>query len=439
MIDAPLVHVLVINWNGKQHLEECFSTLLAGDYQNARYVLVDNASEDGSVDYVRQRFPDPRIEALVCSRNLGWGGGNNAGIERAVKAGAKYVFLLNNDTAMAPDAVTKLVQMAEADPVLGALAPRMVLYGSPELLNSTGLECTLIGSSWDSGLGRLDGPKWHDARPVLGACGGACFLRISALEKTGLLPGEFGIYYDDLDLCLRIWNAGYVIRRCPEAVVRHKFGATMQEGPRRRRYYGLNQRNRLRMVLRNFPILTRPYVLPSLIIGECRAVGRAFLDREWWRVGVHVRSWGDALIYLPKAIAERAHRLRKGLFRCRFWSLIRKDMMFYPGVELPVDGWYRPRKMAGLEVRPISVRAYSRTGGGRLRLTLINCYPDLGSARITLRINGTPRAHLETLDRAETVVVLPAGLIEIEAHAIFEAEETGESADYGGWISLASA
>src|SRR5690554_139516 len=99
-MNKPLVYVVIINWNGREHLDVCFTTLLASDYPNVRFLLLDNASTDGSVAYVRERFGhDDRVCWLACKENYGWSGGNNLGIQAALEAGAAYVFLLNNDIA----------------------------------------------------------------------------------------------------------------------------------------------------------------------------------------------------------------------------------------------------------------------------------------------------------------------------------------------------
>jgi len=405
---APLVHILVINWNGREHLEACFDSLLAGTYAPVRFVLIDNASDDGSVEFVRDRYGrDPRVEIVPCDANLGWSRGNNVGIRRAIEAGADYVLLLNNDTAVAPDAVAHLVALAEADATAGALAPKMVLFDYPAVLNSVGLACSLIGSSWDVGIGRLDGPRWDEGGPVLGACGGACFLRVAALRKAGLLPEGFDIYLDDLDLSLRIWNAGYTIERCPEAVVRHKFGATMGQGRRSRRKYYLNTRNRMYVLLRHFPLSKALAVVPAFGLGECRALGRALLEGEPWRVTAHARAWLAAVAYVPRALAHRRRMAKAGFAACRFWPLIDTRRMFFGGVELPAEGWYRARDVAGRRVRPMSVRAGQDVEAGRLRVTLVNCYPALGSAHVDLRMDGRRVATLETDATVEEVVDVP--------------------------------
>ena len=429
----PLVYVLVINWNGLKHLGECFETLLRGTYGNARFLLIDNGSTDGSVGFVRDRFGvDDRVEVLECGSNLGWAGGNNAGIRRALEAGADYVFLLNNDTATEPDAVEKLVEMAEPKPDAGALAPKMLMYGCPDILNSVGLECSIIASSWDLGLGRLDGERWNEPRRVIGVCGGAAFYRAEALRKVGLLPPDFGIYLDDLDLCLRMWNAGYEVWSCPRARVRHKFSATMGTGKNTRRKYYLNTRNRARVILRHFPFRHWPRVKLLYAVGEVRAIGRALLDGEPWRAWAHVRSWGSAGAYLPRALAWRA---KHGAV-CRFWPLIRQDMMFFGGAPLPEDGWYEVRDVGGETVRPMSRRAVWESEGGPLRVRHVNCYPRLGATRVDVMQYGSRLAVLETVGRDEAVVQTAPGPVEFVSARVFEAEETGEQIDIGGWIGL---
>lgn len=433
MTREPLVHVLVINWNGIEHLRECFDSLLACTYQNVRFVLVDNASSDGSVGFVLDSYgADPRVEILECGSNLGWSGGNNMGLRRALELGADYVFLLNNDTVTASNAIERLVKAAESRPEAGALAPKMLLYSNPDLLNSLGLSCSIVGSSWDLGLGRLDGERWSATERVIGACGGAAFFRAEALRRGGLLPEEFEIYYDDLDLCLRIWNAGFEIWTCPEAVVRHKFSATMGQGSRARYKYYLQARNRLRVILRNFPMSRLPLAMGAFKWGEARAIGRSILNGEYWKVSAHVRALLAGAVYLPQAFRVRRKMKKTGAF----WPLVRRDMMFFPGVELPVDGWYTAVEAEGTTVKPMSARARLDAEAGSLRVTHVNCYPRCGKTCVEVSQNGVILARLETLRRDETSIKVEHGQVEFLARRIFTAEETGSSIDTGGWIAV---
>ncbi|MFO7976821.1 MAG: glycosyltransferase family 2 protein [Candidatus Hydrogenedentota bacterium] len=427
----PLVYVLIINWNGREHLADCFDSLLAGTYRHCRFVLIDNNSDDDSIAFIAQNYDDPRVEILALPENMGWSGGNNRGIERSLGAGADYVFLLNNDTATAPDAIERLVAVAESKPECGALAPKMVLFDTPYLLNSVGIECSIIGSSWDIGVGRIDGPKWAAPRKVLGVCGGAMFIRSKALREAGLLP-DFQIYLDDLDLCLRIWNAGYTIWNCPEAVVRHKFSATMGEGKRLRQKYYLNTRNRMRLVLRNFPSSKMHWILPKMVLGEAKSIGRGILDGEYWKLWAHTKAWGASLAYLPEA---RRARKQFGA-SARFWDQIRHDRLFFPGVELPENGWYPERMVNGERLRPISKTATMDWEGGELRITLVNCYPSMGVAEVEVFAGGQVIQQLVTTDRLQKSVTAPEGEIEFRAKRIFDADETGELCDFGGWLRI---
>ncbi|MBM3290322.1 MAG: glycosyltransferase family 2 protein, partial [Candidatus Hydrogenedentes bacterium] len=392
------------------------------------------------VEFVRGRYgADPRVEIVECGSNLGWSRGNNVGIARALDAGADFVFLLNNDTATAPDAVEQLVTCASGHPKAGAIAPKMVLFDQPWLINSVGIACSSVGSAWDEGIGRVDGPRWNEAKHVLGVCGGAMFLRADALRTTGFLPEDFDIYLDDLDLCLRIWDAGHECWSCPSAVVRHKFGATMGVGAQARRKHFLATRNRLRLVLRNFPARRMPALLAHFFISELRAAGRAALDGAWWKLAAHARSWCDPVTYVPKAMAHRRAMRARGLTIGNSWPFIRADRYFFAGVELPERGWYAPMDVHGVSLRPISARAIADVPGGGLSVTHANCYPHLGASCVELWQEGRLLATLtsEGAPRTERFAV-NAGTVELTARRIFDAETTGGPYDIGGWIALAT-
>lgn len=434
----PLTHVLVINWNGREHLEECFSSLLREEGGAFRFVLVDNASTDGSVEFVRRRFGgDPRLEVLALAENRGWSGGNNAGIQAAMEAGADYVFLLNNDTRVAPGALRHAVELAASDPSIGVVAPKMVLFGQPFLLNSTGVLCSRAGACWDIGVGRVDGPRWHGRGPVIAACGGACLLRVAALRKTGLLPKAFHIYLDDVDLCLRMWDAGFRVLPCPEAVVEHKFSASMGEGARARRKYYLATRNRFFLFMRNLPAPEFARLLPWLLLAEAKAVGRALLDRRWWAAGAHPRAWAAALAALPAARRHRREWRAKGLSKGRFLPMLHRGRLFCPEVALPKNGWYPARAVDGETVQPISARAWMDVPAGRLRVLSVNCYPSLGPSRVRFEMDGRVLGTVESPLRAEWVLEVPAGRLDMTAENLFYAEDTGAAADFGGWLRVA--
>ncbi len=434
-MNPPRVYVIIINWNGREHLDACLGSLLASTLENVVFLLVDNASSDGSVDLVRKQFgADPRVEILTLESNRGWSGGNNAGISRALEAGADYIFLLNNDTSTESGALEFMVSAMENDETLGALAPRMVLFDQPEILNSVGLNLSVIGAAWDLGIGRLDSARWHEPVPVIGACGGALFLRASILEKTGLLPEDFEIYLDDLDLCLRIWAAGFWIRTCPEAVIRHKFSATMGQGAKARHKYYLNTRNRFRIVLRHFPMAKLSRALPRLVAGEIRAMGRAVLSGDLWRVPAHIKAWSSALAYLPKA--RRFRGVHGVVGTAPYWPLVLDTPLFCPQVVLPERGWYPTVTLKGERLRPVARRATLEVSAGPLQVRLVNCYPALGLARVSLHAGDRCLATLETAGAAELQLDFSGGVLTFQAESTFYLEDTGAAHDTGAWLQV---
>ena len=332
MTDEPLVHVLVINWNGQEHLEACFESLLLVPYTNVRFILLDNASDDNSVSFVQSTYGhDPRVDILECASNMGWSGANNVGMRAALDAGAAYVLLLNNDTRVAPDFLDALVSHAESDTSIGALSPRILMYDAPELINSLGLEASIIGAGWDKGIGHPSEEVPPINEIILGVCGAAMFIRCAALPKTGLLPEDFGIYLDDLDLSLRIWGHGYAIQRCDASLVYHKFSATMGIGKAARRKYYLNTRNRSRIILRNFPVSQWPRSTVAFVLGEIKSIGSAFRSGEWWKLWSHIVSWASLLLYLPMAVYyRRSNQALKHAYR--YWPMIRQRPLFFPGM-----------------------------------------------------------------------------------------------------------
>lgn len=431
-MSEPLVHVLVINWNGLEHLEECFTALSASTYSNARFVLLDNGSTDNSAAFVEERFGhDGRVEIVRIEENCGWSGANNVGLARALEAGADYALLLNNDTSIDPRCIELLVAHAERDGQIGALAPKLLLYDTPELINSIGLEASYIGAAWDRGLGRLDDPRWDEVVAVPGACGAGYFVRMAAVREAGLLASEFEIYLDDYDHGLRLWNAGYRIETCPDARIRHKYGATM--GRIGARKYYLNTRNRFRVMERNFPMSKSGAFLPAVIKGECRAMLRSLLDGELGKVWAHKRAWLSAMAY-----AGRARQFRKAHSKeeNRFWELLRGDRSFFSGIEFPEHGWYRSREVGGMRLRPMSKFAHYMHEAGKLRVVSAQPYSNLGAVDVAIESAGEVVEAFRNEGIEERVLELPRCELIFRSNRIFFAEDTGESIDIGGWFLL---
>jgi GT2 family glycosyltransferase len=133
---APKVFVITLNWNGKQWLEDCLSSILGLDYPDFEVVMVDNGSTDGSVELVRQKFPS--VHVVENGSNLGYARGFNAGLEYAAARGAEYFLIMNNDTVIDRGALAALVEAAQSLPKAGFVTGKVYFYDEPDRLQTVG-------------------------------------------------------------------------------------------------------------------------------------------------------------------------------------------------------------------------------------------------------------------------------------------------------------
>lgn len=219
MISDPQVWCVVLNWNGADHTIECLTALRVCTYRNLTIVVVDNGSIDDSISRIKVAYPD--VLLLRNGQNLGFAGGNNVGIRHALRRGADYIWLLNNDTKPAPDALSALVAKASADDRIGAVASVCYYADAPSKVQAwAGSRVNLwIGYSGLSRVPRED--NWFDSLN-----GTSMLIARSALEDAGLLDEGFFVYWEDTEFCLRLRKKGWRIAAAPDSCVLHKVSAS---------------------------------------------------------------------------------------------------------------------------------------------------------------------------------------------------------------------
>lgn len=220
-----LVSIIIVNWNGKHYLADCLGSLAKQTYPAIEILFVDNASTDGSVEYVRAHYPDVHI--LQNRENLGFAGANNVGFHHAQ---GEYVLFLNNDTKVTPSFVTELVNVANSSEKIGGVQGKMRLMDEPDRLDSVGAFLTRTGFLYHYGLAKKDSPKYDKVIPIHTAKGACMLFRKNVLDEV-LLEGElfdpdFFAYFEESDLCHRVWLAGYQIVFAPKSLIYHKMGGT---------------------------------------------------------------------------------------------------------------------------------------------------------------------------------------------------------------------
>lgn len=228
-IEAPLVWIVIVNWNGKEDTLACLSSLQKITYRPCKIILIDNASSDGSVPAIRRAFPD--VEIIENSENKRFAGANNQGLERALAAGADFVLLLNNDTEVAPDFLETLIRGAQVRPDIGMAGPKIFYHHNRQLIWFAGGEIVFWkGRIAHLGLRQLDGERWNVPGAVDYITGCALLVKRECIEKIGGLDESYYIYSEDADWCVRARRAGFQCWFVPTSHVWHKISASSGGG-----------------------------------------------------------------------------------------------------------------------------------------------------------------------------------------------------------------
>jgi len=288
--------VVIPNWNGAHHLPACLEALRAQTCSDLEVILVDNASTDGSVALVAERYPEVRL--LVLGRNLGLTGGNNAGF-RAARG--DILISLNNDTQADPRFVEALVTALQAHPEAGMAAAKIRLFDRRDVIHSAGDGYGADGIPFNRGVWQRDEGQFDEPGWIFGGCGGAVAYRRAMLDDVGLFDESFFMYCEDVDLNWRAQLAGWPCWYTPQAVVYHKLSAT-GGGPLASFYTG---RNTLWVIAKNYPgTLLRTY-WPHIVRAQW-AVSREAL-RAWRGAAARARLRGQIAGFLgwPRMLKKR--------------------------------------------------------------------------------------------------------------------------------------
>jgi hypothetical protein len=238
----PSVVVILVNYRRSEETIECVRSLRRCSPEPAEIIIVDNASTAVSAGALRTGCPG--VTLLESRKNLGFAGGNNLGIRRAMERPARYVLLLNNDTTIEPDAIGKLVDAAERGQRTGVLGAKIRYHDTPGILWYAGGNVNpTSGFVSHSGIGEPDRGQ-HDQPKEVDFVTGCCMLISHELLQTiGFLDETFFAYLEDVDFCLRARRAGFHVGYTPSAIVYHKVSrSTGWDSPA---YLYFNLRNRL--------------------------------------------------------------------------------------------------------------------------------------------------------------------------------------------------
>ncbi|MCM8782133.1 MAG: glycosyltransferase family 2 protein [Candidatus Omnitrophica bacterium] len=248
----PLCSVLVLNYNGKEHLDKCFSSLVKQTYLDYELILVDNASVDSSVDLVRQKFPQVKI--VRSEANLGTAGGFNFG---AKYAKGDYMLFLANDMEAREDLLEKLLQTVHDDVQIAT--GKMLDYWDRGLVDYAGIKMDVFGFPTIIGHRKKDSEKYNKIVETI-PTGTVLLIKRSIFERAGGFDSDNFTLGDELDLWWRVRLLGYKCLYNPEAIVYHKGGATLKQFKRANLRF-LSEKNTIRNLIKNYSL---PYLMPIL-------------------------------------------------------------------------------------------------------------------------------------------------------------------------------
>lgn len=224
------VTIVILNWNGKNDTLDCLKSLGT----KHTIIVVDNGSQDNSVQEIQEQYP--YVQVIETSTNLGYAGGNNVGIEAALKNGADAVLLLNNDTVVAAGTIEAFVRSATAYPTVG-------IWGGYPLRFSDPMHLDHLGGIWNSKKGDfeligLDAEKgFTTSRNLDYVCGCSIFIRRRVFETIGLLEPKFFLFWEEADFAMRAKKAGFKVDVCYRALLLHKVSASFVGGSPHKKYF----------------------------------------------------------------------------------------------------------------------------------------------------------------------------------------------------------
>ena len=247
-MEFPSVTLIVLNYNGQKLLEECFPSLVRLDYpaELLNLMLVDNASTDGSVEYIRTYYPQTQI--VQTGENLGFAGGNNAG---ARAAHSQYIIFLNNDMFVHPAFGRELVKAVQSVPGAESAGAKIFNWDGSHI-DFAGSASDFAAHAYQLGIYEPAEAAGYDRlEETLFACGGAMLIDREVFLDVGGFDEHHFIYYEDLDLGWRLWVMGYKVVYAPAALANHRHHGTMDSFSNYRKWV-LYKRNALYTALKNY-------------------------------------------------------------------------------------------------------------------------------------------------------------------------------------------
>ncbi|SKB34327.1 glycosyltransferase family 2 protein [Daejeonella lutea] len=261
MSKVPSVSVVILNWNGLVHLQQFLPSVCASTFSNLQIIVGDNASTDSSLEFIRKNYP--QIKIISNEINYGFAGGYNKVLEQ-VKS--DYYVLLNSDVEVQADWIQPVIEQMERDDRIAAAQPKILSQTDKkkfEYAGAAGGYIDILGYPFCRGRifdsVELDNGQYDRETEIFWASGAALFIKREKWEEAGGLDEDFFAHMEEIDLCWRLKNKGYRIMYCPDSVVYHVGGGTLNAESPFKTY--LNFRNNLVLIQKNLSFFNASIII----------------------------------------------------------------------------------------------------------------------------------------------------------------------------------
>ncbi|MFC0771319.1 glycosyltransferase family 2 protein [Terrimonas alba] len=276
----PKCAIVILNWNGRNFLEQFLPSVCRSTYGNYDLVVADNNSTDDSISFLKQHYPSVRIISLA--ENFGFAKGYNEALKQV---DADYFILLNSDVEVTPGWIEPMVGLLENNASIAACQPKILSFHNKKMFEYAGAAGGWIDKyGYPFSRGRVfdtceeDRGQYDQAAPVFWASGACLFIRAAVFQQMNGFDDFFFAHQEEIDLCWRMQLAGYKIYSCPASIVYHVGGGTLPKGNSKKTF--LNFRNNLIMLSKNVPSSKKNWLIPYRILLDMVAAFKELLSGD---------------------------------------------------------------------------------------------------------------------------------------------------------------
>lgn len=307
MRKTSLVSIITVNYNQSVVTSQLLDTLAKLTYPNFEVIVVDNGSLTDNPEWLQARYPS--ISLIKTGKNLGFAGGNNVGIKAA---SGQYILLINNDTEVPPNFIEPIVSLMESNSAIGMVSPKIKFQWDPNIIQYAGFSEMSSITVRNSAIGYLqqDSIDYDVTKETHSIHGAAIMVKKEVIDKIGLMPEIYFLYYEEHDWAQKAKKAGYKLYYCPHSYLLHKESVSAGKASSLKTYY-LN-RGRLIYTIRNNTGCTLILsLLFQFIVSLPKNTAVYAAKREFKNIKAYWRAYLWAIVNFKKVLSSNTEELSK--------------------------------------------------------------------------------------------------------------------------------